>query len=287
MKGINKIEINKDMHLPDKKYDFYQDLFIKQEDKPNLEQEERNGHYERLLNKHKVLGGVFFAISFASLLSLCIVSNGSGNVQKEMENNYQEVFAATLNLQPDEDNLHLVKNLNQAFSNYRPTSYRITSTVNISDNNALYYKIPSNFSKDGTPVKIEYKSNLYINDTVKFVFSDLDGSPFRQVEKKVLLSKLTNKNFPGYNVQVFQENNSNLVATITRNPALNYSPSYNESGKNKNVKVPVPIVLPNLPVPPVMESTQKMPDNKVEVDISKMPVPVFIIPADKNGEINK
>lgn len=283
MKGLNKFEFNKDNHTPDKKYDFYQELFMKQENNSNSEINNHNEYYEKLLNKHKILGGVFFAISFASLLSLCIVYNGSGHVQKEMENNYQEVFANSLNLQPGQDSLHLIKNLNHAFSNYRTTA-----VINTADSDTIYYKIPSNYNPEGTPVKIEYKSNVYINDTVKFVFSGLDNSSFRKLEKKVLLEKLTNKNFPGYIVTVSEEGKSNLVATVTRNPVLDYSPIYQEGSKKYgNGSEVVPILLPELPLPPVTAPEKKMPDNKVEVDISKMPIPVFVMPIDSNGEVKE
>lgn len=204
-----------------KKHNFFEELFIK-----DIEKEAMSSSEDHIIalqkqnSKLEKMSSVFGIISFAALIGLCVSLNSSGksSAKIELENNYQEVISQALNLAPWEDTNNLSKSLDKSLQT--KSAFKVDKGSEV-----LNYHVPSKFYSPGSSVKIEYKNVINEHDMITFTFPNLSKTGFGNLEKKVLMEKIQERNFPGYIISMNNpQGNEELVAVFLKNYGLQGRP---------------------------------------------------------------
>lgn len=249
-----------------KKHNFFEELFMKDIDESTMASTEDHVLALQKQNaKLEKLSSVFGMVSFAALIALCVSLNSSGksNVKIELENNYQEVISQALNLSPNAD----VDNLAEALDNKLHTKAALT--VSDRGEQVLNYRVPSKFYTPGSTVKIEYKNVLTQHDMISFTFPNLNKTGYGVMEKKVLLEKIQERNFPGYIISTNNpKDDEPLIAVFLKNHALD--------GKSV-INLPAPIITTtDIKLPSLEDITKsKILNTTIDNDILSEKLPVL------------
>lgn len=206
-----------------KKHNFFEELFVKNiEKEATLSSEDHIVAIQKQNAKLEKMSSLFGIVSFAALIALCVSlnSNGKNSAKVELENNYQEVISQSLNLPPWHDTNSLAASLDKVLQTKSALALELDKGSEV-----LNYHVPSKFYSPGSNVKIEYKSFLNHHDMISFTFPNLNKTGFGNIEKKMLIEKLQERNFPGYIVSMNNpKDNEELIAVFLKNHALQGTP---------------------------------------------------------------